>query len=377
MMSSPTLDAGADAGAGVDAIVNARRRTVRRAHGRFPRLPPGPGGVLRPGAPGVLLALLLASVALVAPRPAQAQGVEEGIRELGVDNARLYLRPVTTGLGAGMNSAWFESAGPLEFPHVNLSVRAMGTIVPDESDSFQPVLPASVTVDELGGQTFQDPYGTGDGLVTPTASGQGPGISVEPRGAFRDSLVANGLDPSAFALAFPQGFDIPAVPLAVLQGSLGLAAGTEVTLRLVPSLEFDQDIGSLQSFGFGVKHNVSQWLAGGFPLDLAVAGGIQSFDAGDYLSADSRYAALVASKDLAALTLFASGVVEESDVDVSYTLENSQLPGSGTAISFSDEGENSSRLTAGFNFDLLFLQAGASYTYSSYDVATAHLGLSF
>lgn len=325
----------------------------------------------------VLLAFLVASVALVAPRPSQAQGVEERIRELGADNGRLYLRPVATGLGAGMNSAWFESAGTLDFLHVNFGLRAMGTIVPDESDSFQPVLPASMTVDELGGQTFQDPYGTGEGLVTPTASGQGPGISVEPQGEFRDSLVANGLDPSGFALPFPQGFDVPAVPLAVLQGSLGLAAGTEVTLRLVPSVEFDQDIGSLQSFGFGLKHNVSQWFAGGFPLDLALAGGIQSFDAGDYLSADSRYAALVASKDLAALTLFASGAVEESDVDVSYTLENPRLPEAGTTISFSDEGQNSSRFTTGVNFDLLVLQAGASYTFSSYDVATAHLGLSF
>lgn len=372
MMSSPTPDAAADANA------DAGRRTVRRADGRSRRSTTGPGVIPRPGAPAVLLlALLLASVALVVARPAKAQGVEERIRELGADNGRLYLRPVTTGLGAGMNSAWFESAGTLDFLHVNFSVRAMGTIVPDESDSFQPVLPASVTVDELGGLTFQDPYGTGEGLVTPTASGQGPGISVEPRGAFRDSLVANGLDPSEFALPFPRGLDIPAVPLAVLQGSLGLAAGTEITLRLVPSIEIDQDLGTLQSFGFGVRHNVSQWLTGAFPLDLAVAGGIQSFDAGDYLSADSRYAALVASKRLAALTLFASGALEDSDVDVSYTLENPRLPGSGTTIAFSDEGQNSSRFTTGFNFDLLVLQAGASYTFSGYDVATAHLGLSF
>lgn len=314
---------------------------------------------------------------LSAPTAARAQGVEERIRELGADNGLLYVRPLSTGLGAGMNSAWFESASTLDFLHVDVSLRAMGTIVPDESDGFEPVLPPSLTVGELDGQTFRNPFGSGAGLVTPTATGRGPGIRVEPQGAFRDSLAANGLDPSAFALLFPPGFDLPAVPLAMLQGSVGLAAGTEVTLRLLPDIEIDRDVGSLESFGFGLKHEVSRWLPDGFPLDLALAGGTQSFDAGDYLSAESRHLALIASKELAVLSLFASGALEESDVDVSYTLDNPRLPDSGTTIAFSDEGRNRSRLTTGFNLDLLFLQVGASYTFSSFDVATAHLGLRF
>ena len=338
--------------------------TVRRAPARDARCAP-------------LVAFALACAAFLVPAPAQAQGIEERIRELGAENGRLYLRPVVTGLGAGMNSAWFESAGTLDLFHVDFSLRAMGTIVPEEGDGFQPVLPSSVRVEELGNREFQDPYGSSAGLVTPTATGQGPGISVQPQGAFRDSLVARELDPAAFALPFPRGFDIPAVPLAVLQGSVGLPVGTEATLRLIPSIEIDEDIGELQSFGFGLKHEVSRWFTDPLPLDLAVAGGIQSFDAGEYLSADSRYVAGIASKELAVLTVFASGALEESDVDVAYTLENPRLPDSGTTIAFSDEGENSSRFTTGFNLDLLFLQAGAAYTFSAYDVVDAHLGLSF
>lgn len=351
---------------------SAPRRSAR-THERTRRSLPCPSG----GATVVLLGVLLASAALLVPRPTAAQGVEERLRELGADNGRLYIRPVSTGLGAGMNSAWFESAETLDFLHVDVSLRAMGAIVPDQSDSFQPALPPSVTVEELSGRSFQDPYGTGAGLSTPTATGQGPGITVEPQGAFRDSLVANGLDPADFALAFPQGFDIPAVPLAVLQGTLGLAAGTETTFRLIPSLEIDEDLGAIQSFGVGLKHNLAHWFRGGLPVDFALAGGIQSFDAGQYLEADSRYAAAIASKELAVLTLFASGAIEDSDVDVSYTLENPRLPDAGTTISFSDEGQNSSRLTTGFNLDLLFLQLGAAYTMSTYDVANAHVGLRF
>lgn len=330
----------------------------------------------RPAAAVLLLALLAAPAALLVPDRLEAQGIEEQLRALGVENGRLYVEPIVTGLGAGMNSSWFETAVPLEPLHFGFSVRGMGAVVPDERDAFRPVLPSTLVVEELG-RTFEDPYGTGAGLSTPTATGVGPGVSVEPQGAFRDSLVANGLDPSDFALGFPRGFDIPAVPLAVFQGSAGLPAGTEATVRFVPSVEVDEDVGSLQSFGVGLKHSISQWFGGRSPVDLAVAGGIQSFDAGEYLAADSRYAAAVASKDLSVLTVFASGALEESDVDVSYTVENPRLPAEGTTISFSQEGENGSRLTTGFSLDLLFLRLGAAYTFSAFDVASAHLGLSF
>lgn len=331
----------------------------------------------RRGAGLVLLALLVAAPALLAPEPGRAQGIGEELGGLAADNGRLYLRPVARGVGAGMSSAWLESAAALDPLHVSFGVRAVGTVIPDEGDLFAPVLPDRVTVEELGGQAFEHPYGSGAGLVTPTATGRGPGISVEPRGALRDSLVARGLDPAEFALAFPRGFDIPAVPLAVLQGSVGLPAGTEATVRVIPGLEVDEDIGSLTSFGAGLKHEVSRWLGSAFPLDVAVAAGLQSFDAGDYLSARSRHAALVASKELGALTLFASGALEKADVDVTYTLENPRLPGAGTTVAFSEEEGNRSRLTTGFNLDLLFLRVGADYTFSRYNVVSAHLGLGF
>ncbi len=319
-----------------------------------------------------------AALALLLAVPLQGQGLEDRLRALGAENGRRYSHPVSSGLAAGLASGWFHSADPLDVLGVEVSVRAAGSLVPEEDDSFRPALPEQVTV-ELDGErtTFSDPYGEGPGPRTPTASGTGRGQVVQPQGAFAEAIEDAGRAPSDFALRFPDGFDIPAVPLAVLQGSVGLPAGTEVTARLIPSFELHEDVGALSSLGFGVKHSIDQWIPGRLPVDLAVEGGIQSFEAGDYLSAESRHASLVASREVGVLTLYGAAGVEETEVDVSYTLA-SPVPGrEDVEVAFSDEGDNTTRFTAGFNLDLLFLQLNAGYTVAEYRVLDASVGLTF
>lgn len=327
---------------------------------------------------GLLLAAVFALAAAAAP--ARAQDIEERVRALAEDNARLYSHPVSSGLAAGLSSGWFSSARPMDVLGIELSIRATGSLVPDEAAGFQPVLPESQTF-TVDGQTrtFDQPYGSAEGVVTPTAAGDGTGVVVGPEGEFRQFLVSNGENPDDYNIVFPDGFDIPATPLAALQGSVGLPVGTEATLRLIPSIELHSDVGSVSSFGFGLKHSVSQWFPGEFPLDVAVEGGIQSFDVGDYISASSTHFSLLASRDVGLVTLYGSGGVESSDVDVNYTYEpeNPDLPGAGTQVEFSDEGDNSSRLTLGFNLDLLFLRLNAGYTISDYDVLDAGVGVTF
>lgn len=326
--------------------------------------------------PGLALALAAALLPAL-PDAAAAQGVEDRIRSLGEENGRLYAHPVSSGLGAGLNSGWFHSAralGPLE---VEVGVRAVGGFVPSRDEAFQPVLPAELTVPELDGRTFSDPYGTGAGLSTPTAVGDGAGIVVEPAGAFRQALLAEGLDPADFALAFPRGFDLPAVPVGSLQLNVGVAKGVEVVGRFVPRIELNEDLGAVESVGGGLKLSVTDWLDVPTFLDLAVAGGLQSFEVGEYLSADSRHVSLMASKSFSGLTLFASGTLESSDADVTYTVENPRLPEGGTTVEFEDEGANTARFTGGFSLDILFLRLSADYAVSDYQVVSAGLGVRF
>lgn len=327
----------------------------------------------------IVLALAFAAAlaaTAVPDRPARAQGVEERLGSLAVENARAYARPIGSGIGTAMNRGWFASARVLEPFGLELGLSGVAAIVPPEEERFEPVIPSTLTVPELGA-TFADPYGSAQEVTTPTAVGQGAGARLAPQGAFRQALLDEGLDPEDFALQFPGGFDVPAVPIAVLQGTVGLPFGTQVTGRWLPSVEIDDDVGEVRSAGVGVLHSVSQWVPGSVPVDVALGGGFQHVEVGDYLTADSRHATLVVSHGLSALTLFASGTVEATDYEVTYTLENPRLPDAGTTISFEDEGANTSALTAGARLELLFLRLDASYTLSDYEVLRAGLGVGF
>lgn len=326
----------------------------------------------------ILLSLVLAAGFFAPgplPRRAAAQNVDEALRQLSQDNGALYAQPVVSGLGAAMNSAWFHTArvrGPVEF---FFGVRAMGAFVPSADERFEPVLPTSVTVEQLGNQTYVNPYGTGESLVTPTVAGQGEGLVVEPTGQLRQDIQDAGLNVEDFALTFPDGFDLPAVPLAMGQAVVGLPVGTEVTFRFIPSIAVNDDVGSVEAFGVGGKHSVTQWIPGPTPLDVAVLGGWQTFDVGSYLSATSRTVGLAASRAIGPVELYGAGALEDSDVTIAYTVENPSLPDRGTDVRFTGDGRNSSRLTVGAGLHLGFFRFTADYTASDYDVVTASLGL--
>ena len=333
------------------------------------------------GSPRGTMALLLtlaavAAASAVPARAARAQDVGEQLGSLAVENARAYARPVGSGVGAAMNRGWFASARSLGAFEVEVGLSAVAAVVPPDAERFEPVIPSRLSIPELNA-TFVDPYGSGQGVVTPTAVGQGAGARLMPQGAFRQALLDEGLDPDDFALEFPRGFDVPALPLAVLQASVGLPHGTQVTGRWLPSVEIDREIGEVRSAGAGVLHEVSRWVPGPVPVDVALGGGFQHVEVGDYLTADSRHATLVVSRELSALTLFASGTVEATDYEVTYTLTNPRLPDAGTTFSFEDEGTNTAALTGGIHLELLFLRLDASYTLSDYEVLRAGLGVGF
>lgn len=338
------------------------------------------GGLFADGRrPHLLLLMLVAcAAATLAPGAAAQEGkIEDEIRSLGADNGRLYVRPITSGLGAGLAGGWVRSGTSLGPLGLQIGVRGVGAFVPAEDDTFRPVLPDEVTVDALDGRTFPQPYGSGEGLETPTAAGRGTGAVVQPDGEFRDALLEAGLTPSDFAFRFPRGFDFPAVPVGALQVDLGVVPGVDVSGRFVPEVEIDSDVGPVRSIGGGVKLSVTDWAPGPTPVDVAVAGGIQTVEVGDYLTTDARHVSLVASGDLSALTIFVSGGLEEAESEVEYTVENEVLPENGTTVAFEDEGANSARLTTGFNLDLLFLQLSADYSVGEYETVSAGVGVQF
>lgn len=315
-------------------------------------------------------------LALVVPDAGAAQDVEEGIRSLTRENARQYARPVTAGLGAAMNSGWFDGTAVGDFPGLSLDFRLLGALVPPEDESFAPSVPQEVTV-EIDGRrrTYQNPYGSPAGITTATVAGEGSGAVLGPVGQLRQDLRDAGEDPSEYALRFPDGLGLPAIPMVVPQASLTLPLGTEVAVRWLPSVRVANEVGSVEAFGVGARHSISRWISDDFPLDVAISGGIQTFEAGGYLRAESRIVELTVGKSLSILTLYASGGLEESEVDVRYTLDDPRLPEDGQTIHFRTHGANDRRFTVGLSLDLLFLDLAADYTVAEYPVVHASAGL--
>ncbi len=326
-----------------------------------------------------LPAVLIAAALLAAPFPAASQtadgqSVTDRLGVLAEENARRYLHPVSSGLGAGLNSGFFQTAGGGDGIGIRAGLQVSGSLIPSAGDTFSPVLPESFSYRD---QTFEDPYVIRGGSSTsPTASGRGQGVVLAPSDELEQEIRDAGEDPADYEIRFPDGVDLPAVPLVMGEASAELPTGTGVMVRFLPSIEVSQEVGSISALGFGVRQSVTGFLEDP-PLDVGVAAGYQSLSLGDVVDASGRSLDLIVSRDLDLITVFASGGLEGSSVEAEYTFDNpTDIPGQpadGETIRFEDDGDNSSRFTGGVQLNLFVARLSVSYTSSAYDVLQARL----
>lgn len=328
------------------------------------------------GLAGALLVLLLAAA------PAAGQTVSDRIRGLTEENARLYVDPAVTGVGTGLTSGFLNGGDVLAPLGFDFGARVSGSLVPDRvsARAFAPVLPKEVTFRD---ERYADPYrieggrscpSGGGATCSPTVVGNGEAAVFAPRGEFRDALVRAGEDPAEWRVPLPSGYDVPAVPVPMGELNMGLPSGTEAMVRFFPRVDPGGDVGRVSAFGVGLKHSVSQWIPGGFPLDVAVAAGWQRASVGDVVRATGKTAGIAVSRDLALITVFASGALERSEVDVTYTLNGKLAEATDRSpVSFVQEGRNRERVTAGLRVDIMVAHLTVAHANSDYDVLRANL----
>ncbi len=333
------------------------------------------------------IALATAAVLLLlGPELARAQDVGGNLESLARDNAELYARPVFEGMGNALTAGFVRTPDVHDQLGFDIGVRIMGALIPDEKKSFTPVLPSSITVDgsefpDGMDRTFSNPYSVQGGPTSPTAVGDGDGVTLAPAGAFADSLAKYGKNPADFEVPFPEGFDVPAIPFAVIQAGLGVGFGTEVSARFIPGIEVDDEVGEVSAFGLGVTHQINRWLPGPVPVDLAAFGGYQSFTVGEYLDASTTTLGVAVGKGLGPLSVYGMGQYESPSVDLEYTVsnpnDNPALPDDGEVIRFSPGLEGGTRFGVGAQLDLLLLQFALEYSAGDYNAVTGRISLSF
>lgn len=321
---------------------------------------------------------------------AQTSRIEDFIKA-GREDAEVltkaYLKPLPNGIGGSINTGWFNSASTHQTYGFDIQIRGALAFIPSADQSFD------LNTLDLQQTRPADPNDT----ISPTAGGvdePGPEVVVED----------NGEEVTRFNL--PQGSGFEYVPSAMVQATVGLIKKTDIMVRFVPKVNYG-DYGDFQMTGFGVKHSLSQWLPGIFPLNISVMAGYNRVDLSANLNLkpeksdpntnydnqkvttkfDTFTAKLIVGKDLSFISLYAATGYETStmhlDVTGNYPVEvigpggTTQTETITDPFSYTENGSNKFSLTGGLKFKLLFFHVFGEYTLADYPIANAGIGFSF
>lgn len=366
-----------------------------------------------------LPAIFLSMILSLNTAQAQIEDVGELLRS-GVDDSNLllenYLKPYADGFGANLNTGWNNSARPYKTLGFDIRVNAAFAFIPT-SDEFFNIL-------ELENQ-FQEIEVLNSTSFTPTIAGESENRAVVGR---TYTNPATGRQEELFSFELPDGTGFGYAPSPMVQATVGLIKDTDVSLRLVPTVNTPSVDGQVSLFGIGAKHGLNQWIPGGalLPVDLSVQFGYTKFnfeiqtdvlpeggavddpnddiyntyDASQWENQEvsvesSGYTAnLLVGKSLPILSVFAGVGFQSSTTDIaangSYPVtvpndgynptsqpEPKAIDAITDPISISVDGSNSVHALAGFRIRLGFIAVSGSYTLSDYPVANVGVGLSF
>jgi hypothetical protein len=266
--------------------------------------------------------------------------IEDNLRNLTPDNARGYLMPLMYSIASGSHRATYHTAEIKKGLNVYVGLKAMVAFIPATDKSFVALSPV-------------------DGSSQRTATVVG----------------ASGSDP------MPDGFNWNVIPVMIPQVHIGNLYGTQVMLRYLPSMKFDDKIGDLSVFGGGITHSVSRYLPR-LPVQFAVQASYQYTSLGSiYESSGSAYN-LLASTRYSGITLYSGFGYETSDVTIRYTYDPVHSVDAGTV--FANTGrhnlretiEDRLRATFGLSLQIIIFNVSVDYSFGEYQIATLGLGIS-
>ena len=325
---------------------------------------------------------------------------------------KAYLTPYANILGTDLNGGWYNSAkvhGKLGFD-----------ITLTTSMAFAPSADKEFDINELGLESLT--LATGESNMTPTAAGK------------RDDgsrLEYNATIPSVgtYKLAdfqMPKGTGIGAFPLPMIKAGIGLVYGTEIMGRYVPTVE--NSGASIGLWGIGLRHDLKQWIPflKALPIwNLSVMGGYtklssnadisfqpdiygndvtvvttQSFDDQKLdLTFTSYTANLVASVNLPVICVYAGVGFSSTSTDLQLkgnypilavetnptspnfahkVIRDSEVITDPIDMSIDNvEGTTIPRYNIGARLKFAVVTFHVDYTYASYSMVTAGIGISF
>ncbi|GAB3334347.1 hypothetical protein GCM10027429_15520 [Marivirga atlantica] len=342
-----------------------------------------------------LLGLALASLLML--NSLNAQNFEEVINSSSQDaNTYLknYMNPFAGSLGNGLANGWYNTARPHKTLGFDLTTTVSLAAIPDSEKMFEFIgadynnidLVNETTGASLSGEmlpTFAGGEYSGEGVLEVSGSRElAGGVTVNDTQQFGvpDGL---GLDEFPGPLAVP----VPSVQLGI-----GIVKKTELVIRFTPEINVD-DV-SFKQFGFGIKHDVKQWIPGMklLPFDLSGFFGFNKITSEYYIDQEKgQYAEFtssattvqaIISKKLLFFTPYAGlgfNIVNSSfNVLGDYTFDD----GTGGEVTVTDpvgidfDGSGGPRFTIGARLKILWvLSLHADYTFQKYNTTTVGFGI--
>ncbi|MEX0986842.1 MAG: DUF6588 family protein [Bacteroidales bacterium] len=160
-----------------------------------------------------------------------------------------YMRPYANIMGANLNAGWYNTAEPHKLLGFDITATFSIAYAPATALSYDLSKLAGLRADIEGSTNF-----------APTVAGN---METRPSLVYK-TIVYNpetGVNES-FVLAdvpHPNGTGLNFLPMPMVQATVGLIKGTDITIRYVPEINL-LDRGRIGVYGIGAKHSVSQWI---------------------------------------------------------------------------------------------------------------------
>lgn len=337
----------------------------------------------------------------------QAAATEQGRQDANT-LLQAYFEPIGSGFGTDLNTGWFNTAKAHSTFGFDLTVSASVARVPGADRSFD--------VRELNLNELEYIEEESSSPITPTAFG---GDETNTTMGAYYTHPRTGEEELLFNFEMPRGTDVPYMPAPMVQASVGLIKGTDLSVRYVPPLSLGNDI-ELDIWGMGLKHEITEWLPGGdlIPVDISLQAGFTKLKSSiDFnvepeqgpdvknefpddtwngqeavLSANAFTINALVGKTLPFISVYGGVGYETSDLSIStpgsypVTVPNEKYPEESQSkkikkvdnpIGISYDNNNSFRGLVGTRVKLAIFNITASYTLSKYPVGQVGLGFSF
>jgi hypothetical protein len=323
-----------------------------------------------------------------------SNSLEKTLAKITGTASKSYVAPISSAFGANLNSGWVQGVPSSKIFGIDVYVGlvAMGTFFSNEIKTFSSsgsfrfdssqaelLIPANITGDTR--KSIRDEIRSRDFNVSisgPTIVGSNKdSVKVIFRGE-----VIQGQTLGQKTIVLPvTGYleEIPLLPLAAPQLTLGTVYGTSVSFRYLPDIQISKDLGKFKYFGFGIQHNPTMWLPFSLPVNVSVGFFTQSMEVGKVFKATANMFGVFASKRFGpgALNIepYAGFSFESSKMEVSYSVTyDTPVRPQTSVITYTLEGENSARLTIGATLNLALFSLNVDYNLAKYSSVSGSFG---